>query len=81
MKKILYVDMAIGDKISNVIRTSWDFNIQQIVSDDGRSTPRYRCAQTRGSEEIPYYQTFVLQPHHDRNWANRKWEEMLFGKG
>ena len=56
MKKILYVDMAIGDKISNVIRTSWDFNIQQIVSDDGRSTPRYRCAQTRGSEvliEIP----------------------------
>ncbi len=36
MKKILYVDMAIGDKISNVIRTSWDFNIQQIVSDDRR---------------------------------------------
>ena len=30
---------------------------------------------------IPYYQTFVLQLHHDRNWANRKWEEMLFGKG
>ena len=30
---------------------------------------------------IPYYQTFVLQPHHDRNWSNHEWEEMLFGKG